>query len=52
MNEELKVSCSCGKHDFIFAYEPWCKTEVQCPVCGEITVYEPESSPKKKRRNE
>jgi len=40
LDQEYKVSCSCG-HVFSLAYDLWCKTEIKCPACGEILVFEP-----------
>lgn len=36
MPEVYKVSCECGKHDFVFPQKPWRDTEVKCPECGRL----------------
>lgn len=41
MNITFVVSCSCGKHDFIFGQEPDRKIEVKCPECEQVTTYDP-----------
>lgn len=48
MSEPFKLSCSCGKHGFVFAAEPWRVTEVKCPECGQVTAYDPK--PKQQRK--
>ncbi|MHB8183566.1 MAG: hypothetical protein ACYDDN_07460 [Candidatus Desulforudaceae bacterium] len=37
----FKLSCSCGKHDFIFGEKPHQQVEVKCPECGKVTTFDP-----------
>jgi ribosomal protein S27E len=50
MSEPFKLSCSCGKHDFVFAAEPWQVTEVKCPECGQVVAYDPKTKATKKAK--
>jgi len=42
MNETFKVSCPCGRHDFVFIRKPLRKVEMKCPECGQMNKYVPD----------
>lgn len=46
------LSCSCGKHDFIFGQEPVQKVEVKCPECELLTTYDPNEGLKELKEDE